>query len=59
MEANPGSNALTSSMKPSQKSGGCYSSKGWNNSILMPIILDKMLDVRCPNVVYIPICHCL
>uniref|UniRef100_A0A0E9VUF2 Uncharacterized protein n=1 Tax=Anguilla anguilla TaxID=7936 RepID=A0A0E9VUF2_ANGAN len=33
--------------KASQKNGGCYSSKGWTNSILMPIILEEMLDVGC------------
>lgn len=26
---------------------GCYSSKWWTNSILMPIFLGEMLDVRC------------
>jgi hypothetical protein len=31
---------LTSSGKPSQKRGGCYSSKGRTNSILMPMILE-------------------
>ena len=34
------SNVLTSSGKPSQKSGGCYSSKKGTNSILMPMILE-------------------
>ena len=33
-------NVPTSSGKPSQKSGGCYSSKGWTNSILIPMILE-------------------
>jgi hypothetical protein len=36
MEASPRSNVPTSSGKPSQKTGGCYSSKGGTNSILMP-----------------------
>ena len=36
----PRSNVPTSSGKPSQKSGGCYSSKGGTNSILMPMILE-------------------
>ena len=34
------SNVPTSSRKPSHKSGGCYSSKGGTNSILMPMILE-------------------
>ena len=33
-------NAPTSSGKPSQKNGGCSSSKGGTNSILMPMILE-------------------
>ena len=37
MEVSPRSNVPTSSGKPSQMSGGCYSSKGGTNSILMPI----------------------
>uniref|UniRef100_A0A0E9VG89 Uncharacterized protein n=1 Tax=Anguilla anguilla TaxID=7936 RepID=A0A0E9VG89_ANGAN len=41
----PASVLPTSTIKPSQKSGGCYSRKRWTNSILMPIILD----VRCPH----------
>uniref|UniRef100_A0A0E9PUQ8 Uncharacterized protein n=1 Tax=Anguilla anguilla TaxID=7936 RepID=A0A0E9PUQ8_ANGAN len=49
MEASPCSNAPASSTKPSQKSGDCYSSKGWTNSILMPTILNTMLDARCPH----------
>ena len=36
----PCSNVPTSGGKPSQKSGGCYSSKGGNNSILLPMILE-------------------
>ena len=32
--------AATSSGKPSQKSEGCYSSKGGTKSILMPMILE-------------------
>uniref|UniRef100_A0A0E9W931 Uncharacterized protein n=1 Tax=Anguilla anguilla TaxID=7936 RepID=A0A0E9W931_ANGAN len=46
MEATPCSNASASNIMPSQKSEGWYSSKAWTNSILMPIILDEMLDVR-------------
>jgi hypothetical protein len=34
------SNVLTSSGKPSQESGGCYSSKGGTNSILMSMTLE-------------------
>ena len=34
------SNVPTSSGKPSQKSGGCYSSKGDTNSIFMPMVLE-------------------
>ena len=34
------SNVTTSSGKPSQKSGGCYCSKGGTNSMLMPMILE-------------------
>ena len=33
-------NVPTSSGKPSQKSGGCYSSKGGTNSISRPMILE-------------------
>ena len=40
----PFSKVPTSSGKASQKSGGCYSSKGGTNFILMPMILE--LDVR-------------
>ena len=35
-----GSNVPTASGKPSQKSGGCYRSKGGTNSILMAMILE-------------------
>jgi hypothetical protein len=44
IEESPHSNVPTSSGKPSQKSGGCYRSKGvgtWVNSILMPMILES------------------
>ena len=40
MEASPRRNVPTSSGKPSQKSGGCYCSKGGINSILMSMILE-------------------
>ena len=40
MEASPRSKIPTSSGKPSQKSGSCYSSKRVTNSILMPMILE-------------------
>uniref|UniRef100_A0AAZ3SH37 Transposable element Tc1 transposase n=1 Tax=Oncorhynchus tshawytscha TaxID=74940 RepID=A0AAZ3SH37_ONCTS len=40
MEEGPRSNVPTSRGKPSQKSGGCYSSKGGTNSILIPMILE-------------------
>ena len=40
LEASPRSNVPTSSRKHSQRSGGCYSSKGGTNSILIPIILE-------------------
>jgi hypothetical protein len=40
LNGSPRSNVPTSSGKPSQKSEGCYSSKGGNNSILMPMILE-------------------
>uniref|UniRef100_A0A0E9UTV7 Uncharacterized protein n=1 Tax=Anguilla anguilla TaxID=7936 RepID=A0A0E9UTV7_ANGAN len=33
MEGNTCSNASTSSIKPSQKNGGCYGRKGWTYSI--------------------------
>ena len=36
----PHSNVPTSSGKPSQKSGGCYSSKGGTDSILIPMVLE-------------------
>uniref|UniRef100_A0A673X1P3 Proliferation-associated SNF2-like protein n=1 Tax=Salmo trutta TaxID=8032 RepID=A0A673X1P3_SALTR len=48
MEASP-CNFTTSSGKPSQESGGCYSSKGGTNSILMPMILecdDRQAETR-------------
>uniref|UniRef100_A0A0E9WXD3 Uncharacterized protein n=1 Tax=Anguilla anguilla TaxID=7936 RepID=A0A0E9WXD3_ANGAN len=49
----------TSSKKPFLKREGCYSCKGWTNSILMPIILDEMLNVGCPyssgHVVYLSV----
>ena len=47
MEARPRSNVPTSSGKPSQESGGCCSSKGGTNSILMPMILRRS---RCPHI---------
>ena len=40
MEASARSNVPTSSGKPSQKTGGCYSSKVGTNSTLMPMILE-------------------
>ena len=40
MEETASSNVSTSSGKSSQKSGGCYSSKGETKSILMPMILE-------------------
>uniref|UniRef100_A0A4W5K945 P2X purinoceptor n=1 Tax=Hucho hucho TaxID=62062 RepID=A0A4W5K945_9TELE len=39
MEAGPRSNVLTSSGKPSQKSGGCCSSKGGTDSLLMWVFI--------------------
>uniref|UniRef100_A0A0E9STK9 Uncharacterized protein n=2 Tax=Anguilla anguilla TaxID=7936 RepID=A0A0E9STK9_ANGAN len=47
MEENPYNNALTSSIKSSQRNGGCYSSKGWTNT--MSIILDEILDNKGPH----------
>jgi hypothetical protein len=44
MKASPRRNVPTYSGKPSQKSGGCYRSKGGTNSILMSMILE--VDVR-------------
>uniref|UniRef100_A0A0E9XYN8 Uncharacterized protein n=1 Tax=Anguilla anguilla TaxID=7936 RepID=A0A0E9XYN8_ANGAN len=49
MEANLCSNASTSSFQPSQKCGSCCSLKGWINAILMPTILDEMLDFTSPH----------
>ena len=40
MEASPCSNVPPSSRKPSQKSGGCYCSKGGTTSILRHMILE-------------------
>jgi hypothetical protein len=40
VEASPHSNVTTSSWKPSQKSGGCYSGKGGTNSIILHMILE-------------------
>ena len=44
----PCSTVSTSSGKLSEERGGCYSSKGGTNSILMPMILE--LDVRRADV---------
>ena len=57
MEASPCSNVLTSSGKPSQKSGGCYSSKGGTNSILVPMILEW--DVRQAGVHILLVMYCI
>jgi hypothetical protein len=43
------SNVPTSSGKPSQNSGGCYSSKGGTNSILMPMILKWDVRLAVPS----------
>ena len=57
MEASPCSNVPTSSGKPSQKSGGCYSRKVGTNSISMPMILEwdvwwAGIHIRPCSVVY-------
>ena len=48
LEASPRSSVPTCSGNPSQKSGGCYSSKSGTNSILMPMMLEW--DVRRADV---------
>ena len=49
MEASLHMNVPTSSGKPSQKSEGCYCSKGLINSILIPWFCNKMLKKTDPD----------